>query len=64
MWAVGPAVSRILGQRRAVPQERALLVGLTGIDGSGKSCLAARIDPTLMRTIAPDSLTNRERISS
>ena len=41
-----------------------MLVGLTGIDGSGKSCLAARIDPTLMRTIAPDSLTNRERISS
>lgn len=40
---VAGAVGRILTRRLSTPPERALLVGLSGIDGSGKGFLAAQI---------------------
>lgn len=40
---VTPVVSLVLNARHRVPPTRALLVGISGIDGSGKGYVAARI---------------------
>jgi uridine kinase len=40
-------IGRILGARRHVPAQRALLVGLSGIDGSGKGHTTACLDEQL-----------------
>jgi uridine kinase len=38
-----PVVSAIVEKRKALSRERALLVGISGIDGAGKGFIAARI---------------------
>src|SRR5688572_15083306 len=43
MVDINDAVTRILNQRTIVPRERSLLVGLSGIDGSGKGYVAQQI---------------------
>jgi len=40
-------VARILGQRAAMPEGRSLLVGISGIDGSGKGYVAKQIEARL-----------------
>jgi uridine kinase len=43
MGEVGRAVASIMAKRREVPPQRALLIGVSGIDGSGKGYLTGRI---------------------
>src|SRR5258705_1550830 len=40
-------VARILGQRAAIPEGRSLLVGISGIDGSGKGYVTKQIESRL-----------------
>ena len=40
-------VARILGQRAAIPEGRSLLVGISGIDGSGKGYVTKQIEARL-----------------
>jgi uridine kinase len=40
-------ISAIVARRKEIPMKRALLVGISGIDGSGKGFLAARIAESL-----------------
>lgn len=47
MAEVEPAVQRILALRKTAPPARSVLVGISGIDGSGKGFCAARIDQRL-----------------
>jgi uridine kinase len=42
-------IERILACRAGIPQNRSLLVGLSGIDGSGKGYLAAQVEAHLAR---------------
>ncbi len=46
---LAPLIARILGARRRVPTQRALLVGISGIDGSGKGYITACLDEQLRR---------------
>src|SRR5438093_1427735 len=41
--------SKIVAARMIAPPERALLVGVSGIDGSGKGFVAKRVDERLRR---------------
>jgi uridine kinase len=51
-------IERILHKRREVPLERSLLVGVTGIDGSGKGYLTAQIvDQLLKRGVRTASIS-------
>jgi uridine kinase len=43
MPAIGPAVRAILAKRAVVPPRRSVLVGVTGIDGSGKGYVAGEL---------------------
>jgi uridine kinase len=43
MTEIAPAVEMILVRRAAVPHQRSLLAGLSGIDGSGKGYLTGQI---------------------
>jgi uridine kinase len=43
MTDLGLAVEKILSQRKEVPWDRGLLVGITGIDGSGKGYLTEKM---------------------
>lgn len=44
MARIDDAVARILKQRATVPENRSLLVGISGIDGSGKGYVAAQLE--------------------
>lgn len=44
---IDEVVSRILERRAEVPEDRSLLVGISGIDGSGKGYIAAQIEARL-----------------
>lgn len=47
MVSLDEVVTRILERRAEVPESRSLLVGLSGIDGSGKGYLAGQIEAHL-----------------
>ena len=47
MVSLDEVVTRILERRAQVPESRSLLVGLSGIDGSGKGYLAGQIEAHL-----------------
>jgi uridine kinase len=47
MGNIDDVVARILGQRATVSTERSLLVGISGIDGSGKGYVAKQIEARL-----------------
>ncbi|MGH9929351.1 MAG: uridine kinase family protein [Pyrinomonadaceae bacterium] len=47
MAHIDDAVARILNQRAILPEDRSLLVGISGIDGSGKGFVAAQIEAHL-----------------
>ena len=47
MARIDDAVARILKRRAILPEERSLLVGISGIDGSGKGFVAAQIEARL-----------------
>jgi uridine kinase len=42
-----PLLSAIVARRKQIPAERALLVGISGIDGSGKGLVAAKVAASL-----------------
>jgi uridine kinase len=44
---LAPLLSAIVARRKQIPAKRALLVGISGIDGSGKGFVAARIAASL-----------------
>ena len=50
MLQLEPLISEIVARRRRIPAERALLVGLSGIDASGKGFVAERLARSLGRT--------------
>ena len=47
MIGIGEIVSQILERRASVPDTRSLLVGISGIDGSGKGYLAKQLEAHL-----------------
>lgn len=56
MMQLQPLISAIVTQRERLPAERALLVGISGIDGSGKGFVAARVAKSLGRTAGVSAL--------
>lgn len=55
---LSPAVEAIVAARRRVPEERAALVALSGIDGAGKGVIAARLAAALERRAIRVAVTN------
>src|SRR5262245_54438452 len=47
MTDLSSAVATILERRKQVPPERSLLVGISGIDGSGKGYVTSQLEPLL-----------------
>src|SRR6187551_1648995 len=57
---IDEVVDRILDRRAAVPGNRCLLVGISGIDGCGKGYVAEQIEARLAQLGFPSALINAD----
>ena len=55
---IDEVVNRVLERRGKVPENRSLLVGISGIDGSGKGYLAAQIEARLAQRAVTSAVIN------
>jgi uridine kinase len=58
MVKIGEAIDRILARHAEVPENRSLLVGISGIDGSGKGYVAGQIEAHLGQYGVPAAIVN------
>ena len=56
--SIDELIQRILACRAGIPESRSLLVGLSGIDGSGKGYLAGQIEAHLGQYGVPAAIVN------
>jgi uridine kinase len=55
---IDEVVDRILDRRAEVPENRSLLVGISGIDGCGKGFIAAQIEARLVQRAVASAVIN------
>ncbi len=58
MTAIDPVIRKILEERAAVPDSRSLLVGISGIDGSGKGYIAGQLQAHLALHAVTSAIVN------
>jgi uridine kinase len=58
MAGIDALVGRILARRVEVPENRSLLVGISGIDGCGKGYIASQIEAHLAQHAVPSTVIN------
>src|ERR1051326_3845034 len=58
MLSIGETVNRILTQRAEAPENRSLLVGISGIDASGKGYIAGQIEAHLAQRAVASTVIN------
>jgi len=56
--SIDELIQRILAGRAGIPESRSLLVGLSGIDGSGKGYLAAQVEARLAQHSVAAAILN------
>ena len=58
MVGIDEVVNRILDRRAEVPENRSVLVGISGIDGCGKGYIAGQIEAHLAQRAVPSAVIN------